>query len=100
MVILDDFLLFFAGILLNMSLEHLVNFNITLQHPMIARTQSPKLTSTLWGLGQLFLGGLILLLLHYQLMLSWDTLFVFLGFGLWAIFLAAMSDRGDKRGRK
>ncbi len=100
MIIVDDFLYFFAGLLLNMSLEHLVNFNITLHHPMIARTGSPKLASTLWGLGQLFLGGLILLLLHYRFELSWNTFFVFLGFSLWAIFLAFISDRGDQKGRK
>ena len=97
MSIVNDVLYLVAGILLNMSLLHLVNFSETRRHPMIKWTKSPKLASTLWGLGQLALGALILLLLHYRFELALTTGFIFLGFGLWAIFVAAMSDRNDRR---
>ena len=70
MIFLNYLLCFIAGILLNMSLVHLVNFSETRHHPIIARSKVPRLASTLWGLGYLFFGGLILLLLHYQFTLS------------------------------
>ena len=96
MIILDSLLYFLAGILLNMSLVHLVNFAETRHHPMIARSKRPRMASTLWGLGYLFFGSLILLLLHYQLVLSLDTVFIFLGFSAWAIFLAATAERRER----
>ena len=87
------FLYFLAGILLNMSLVHLVNFAETRHHPMIARSKRPRMASTLWGLGYLFFGLLMLLLLHYQFTLSLDTALLFLGFSVWAIFLAATAEK-------
>ncbi len=92
--------LFLAGILLNMSLVHLVNFNETRRHPIIAKSKTPKLSSTLWGLGYLFLGGLVLLLLNYRFTLSLETAFVFLGFSVWAIFLGLIAERADKAAQK
>ena len=97
MNILNDFFYFFAGILLNMSLVHLANFSETRHHPIIARSKRPKLASTLWGLGYLFFGGLILLLLHYQFMLNLETGFIFLGFSGWAIFLGILAEKRDKK---
>jgi hypothetical protein len=97
MSILNYVLYFLSGIFLNMSLLHLANFSETKRHPMIARTKSPKLASTLWGLFQLSLGVLILLLLHYQFELSLTTACIFFGFGAWGVFVAAMSDRADRR---
>ncbi len=88
-----------AGILLNMSLAHLANFAETTRHTIIARTSAPKIASTAWGILQLFLGGLILLLLGYKFELSWNTLCVFLGFSLWALFLGVIADRNDKAGK-
>jgi hypothetical protein len=99
MTILNGLLYFAAGILLNMSLAHLVNFAETGRHPLIARTGYPKLASTLWGLVYLGLGGLILLLLGYQFTLQPATLLIFLGFSVWAVFLAATAERLDRRGR-
>ena len=96
MIILDYLLTFIAGILLNMSLVHLVNFSETRHHPIIARTKAPRLASTLWGLGYLFFGALILLLLHYQFTLHLDTAFLFLGFSAWAIFLATLAEKRNK----
>jgi hypothetical protein len=97
MSLLNYPLFFLSGILLNMSLVHLVNFAETRRHPMIAKSKTPKLTSTLWGLGQLFFGGLILLLLNYQFALSLETAFIFLGFSVWAIFLAIIAEKADER---
>jgi hypothetical protein len=97
MNILDFFLYFISGILLNMSLAHLVNFAETTRHPIIAKTKFPKLTSTLWGVVYLFLGGIILLALHYKFELQPSTAFIFLGFSAWAIFLAIVSERSDQR---
>jgi hypothetical protein len=95
MNILTFLLDFIAGILLNMSLVHLVNYSETRYHPIIARSKTPRLASTLWGLGYLFFGGLILLLLHYQFAFSLDTVFLFLGFSAWAIFLANLAEKKD-----
>jgi hypothetical protein len=97
MSILNFFLFFISGILLNMSLAHLANFAETTRHPIIARTKFPKLTSTIWGLVYLLLGGIILLSLHYKFELQPNTAFIFLGFSAWAIFLAAVSERADRR---
>ena len=91
------FLYFLAGILLNMALVHLVNFAETRHHPIIARSKTPKLASTLWGLGYLFFGLLILLLFHYQFALNLDTIFTFLGFSVWAIFLGAIAEKRDRQ---
>ena len=96
MNILYSFLYFLSGVLLNMSLVHLVNFAETRRHPVIARSKTPKLSSTLWGLGYLFFGGLILLSLHYQFTLSLDTVLIYLGFGTWAIFLGYVAEKKDK----
>ena len=90
---------FVCGVFLNMSLNHLVNFGETARHPMIARTGSPKLASSIWGTIQLFAGGLILLLLDYKFELSLNTLCIFLGFSVWAIFLGALGDRADRRAK-
>ena len=95
--LLNYFLYFLSGILLNMSLVHLVNFSETRRHPMIAKSKTPKLARTLWGLGQLFFGGLILLLLKYQFALSLATACIFLGFSVWAIFLGVMAEKADRR---
>lgn len=100
MEILTLFLYFVSGIFLNMSLNHLVNFAETRRHPMIARTGSPKLASSIWGVVQLFAGGLILLLLGYKVEPSAYTLCLFLGFSAWAIFLGAIGDRADRRMNK
>jgi hypothetical protein len=89
-----------AGILLNMSLAHLANYAETIRHRLIARTASPKVTSTLWGILQLFLGALILLWLKYKFELSLDTFFLFLGFSVWAVFLSVIADRLDKAEKK
>ena len=97
MSIVNALLCFVAGIFLNMSLLRLVNFSETRVHPMIRRMKSPKLASTLWGLLQLFLGALILLLIHYRFALTPDTAVLFLGFGGWAVFVAAASDRSDRK---
>jgi hypothetical protein len=97
MNILNYLFYIFAGILLNMSLAHLANFAETRRHPMIARSKTPKLASTLWGLGQLFFGGLILILLHYQFALNLDTAFIFLGFSTWAIFLGVIAEKADRK---
>lgn len=97
MTILGFFLYFIAGILLNMSLAHLVNFAETTRHPIIARTKFPKLASTIWGLVYLFFGGLILLTLHYKFELRTETVVIFAGFSAWAIFLAVVSERADRR---
>jgi len=96
-VLVNYLLCFVAGILLNMSLVHLVNYAETRHHPIIARSKMPKLVSTLWGLGYLFLGVLILLLLHYQFVLSVDTAFIYLGFSVWAIFLGTIAEKRDRR---
>jgi hypothetical protein len=97
MNILNDLFYLVAGILLNMSLVHLVNFSETRHHPIIARSKKPKLASTLWGLGYLFFGALILLLLHYQFLLSLETGLIFLGFSGWAIFLGIIAEKRDKK---
>ena len=95
---ITNYLLYFvAGILFNMSLLHLANFSETKRHPMIKWAKSPKLASTLWGLLQLSLGTLILLLTHYEFELTPGTAAIFLGLGAWAIFVAAMSDRSDRK---
>ena len=99
MTILYYPLYFVCGIFLNMSLNHLVNFEETKRHPMIARTGSPKLASSIWGTIQLLAGGVILLLLDYKFELSFDTLFLFLGFSIWAILLGALGDRADRRAK-
>jgi hypothetical protein len=97
MNILNFFLYFISGILMNMSLNHLLNFSETTRHPIIAKTKFPKLTSTLWGLAYLFLGAVILLALHYKFELQPGSAFIFLGFSAWAIFLAVISERADRR---
>ena len=97
MNILNFFLYFVSGVLLNMSLAHLVNFAETIRHPIIARTKFPKLTSTFWGLAYLFFGGLILLYLNYKFELSLETAILFAGFSFWAIFLAVVSERADQK---
>ena len=99
MNILNAFLYFLSGILLNMSLVHLVNFAETRRHPMIARSNFPKLASTIWGLVYLFLGVLILLALNYKFELQPSTGFIFLGFSIWALFLGIMSERADRKGK-
>ena len=99
MTILYYLLYFVSGIFLNMSLNHLVNFGETARHPMIARTGSPKLASSIWGTVQLLAGGLILLLLGYKFELSLNTLCIFLGFSMWAIFLGALGDKADRRAK-
>jgi hypothetical protein len=50
MSILNVCLYFLSGVLLNMSLVHLVNFAETRRHSIIARSKFPKLASTIWGL--------------------------------------------------
>lgn len=95
--ILDDFLLVCAGIFLNMSLVHLLNFEETKHHPMIRMWRSPRLASSIWGVIQLFCGGLILLLLKYSFELSLSTLFVFLGFSFWAILIGFTAARRDRK---
>ena len=97
MSILNACLYFLSGVLLNMSLVHLVNFAETRRHPIIARSKFPKLASTIWGLIYLFLGGLILLALNYQFVWQLSTAFIFLGFSVWAIFLGIVSERADRR---
>ena len=97
MSILNACLYFLSGVLLNMSLVHLVNFAETRRHPIIARSKFPKLASTIWGLIYLFLGGLILLALNYQFAWQLSTAFIFLGFSVWAIFLGIVSERADRR---
>jgi hypothetical protein len=47
----------------------------------------------------LFFGALILLWLHYQFTLSLDTVFIFLGFSAWAIFLAKLAEKRDKQAK-
>lgn len=93
-------LCFVAGVLLNMSLAHLANFAETTRHRSIARTSSPKLISTLWGILQLFLGALILLLLKYRFDLNLDTLCLFAGFSIWAVFLGALADKKDRESKR
>jgi hypothetical protein len=56
----------------------------------------PKLASTVGGLIQLFTGGLVRLLVHYEFALSAYSLSLFLGFGAWAIFLALLEERVDR----
>lgn len=99
MDIINYLLYFVSGILLNVSLLHLVNFSETRRHPMIRRTKSPRFASTLWGLGQLLLGSIILLLPHYRFEPIFSSALVLLGFGAWGTFVAAMSDRSDRRAR-
>ena len=93
MVILNYFLFFLSGILLEMGLVHLFNFSETRHHSIIARAKRPHLATAIWGLGYLFFGLLILLLLHYQFTLQPTTLAIFLGFSSWAIFLAMVAER-------
>ena len=100
MSILNACLYFLSGVLLNMSLVHLVNFAETRRHPIIARSKFPKLASTIWGLIYLFLGGLILLALNYQFAWQLSTAFIFLGFSVWAIFLGIVSERADRRDKR
>jgi hypothetical protein len=100
MNILNYLFYFLAGILLNMSLVHLVNFSETRHHPIIGRSRAPRMASTLWGLGYLFFGVLILLWLHYQFALSLDSVFIFLGFSAWAIFLANLAEKRDKQAKE
>jgi hypothetical protein len=47
MSILNYLFYFLAGILLNMSLVHLVNFSETRHHPIIGRSRAPRMASTL-----------------------------------------------------
>src|SRR5579859_5615283 len=94
----SDFLLFCAGVFLNTSLVHLLNFEETRHHPMIRIWRSPKLGSSVWSVVQLFCGGLILLLLHYRFELSLETLFVVLGFIFWAILIGYWSGKRDEKG--
>ncbi len=82
MSILNACLYFVSGVLLNMSLVHLVNFAETRHHPIIARSKFPKLASTIWGLIYLFLGGFILLALNYQFEWQLSTALIFLGFSV------------------
>ncbi len=95
---LSYFALFCSGIFLDMSLVHLFNFEETRHHPMIRRWRSPKLGSSVWGVIQLFCGGLLLLLFHYRFELSLETLFVFLGFSFWAILVGYWSSKRDQQG--
>ncbi len=97
MNILNFFLYFVSGVLLNMSLAHLVNFAETTRHPIIAKSKFPKLASTIWGLVYLFFGVIILLSLHYKFESQPSTVLIFLGFSAWAIFLAVVSERADRR---
>jgi hypothetical protein len=96
-ILVNYLLCFIAGILLNMSLVHLVNYAEARHHPIVARSKTPKLASTLWGLLYLFLGVLILLLLHYQFVLSLSTGLIFLGFSVWAIFLGIIAEKRDRQ---
>jgi uncharacterized membrane protein len=95
--LLTYFLFVLSGILLNMGFVHLLNYSETIKHPIIAKTKNPKLSSTLWGLGYLFAGGLILLLKKYHFDLEINSLLIFIGFSVWAIFLAVIADRADRR---
>ncbi len=97
MSILTACLYFVSGVLLNMSLVHLVNFAETRRHPIIARSKFPKLASTLWGLIYLFLGGFILLALNYHFEWQLSTVLVFLGFSVWAVFLGIVAERADRK---
>ena len=93
-------LYFAAGIFLHMSLLHLFSFYETQHHPMIARAGNPYLASKVWGIVQLFLGVLILAVCQYQFGLNLPTLFVFLGFGFWAILLGGVSGKRYKHQTK
>ena len=97
MSIFNACLYFISGVLLNMSLVHLVNFAETRRHPMIARSNYPKLASTIWGLVYLFMGGFILLALNYKFEWQLSTALIFLGFSVWAIFLGIVSERSDRK---
>lgn len=99
MNILNLILYFLSGIFLNMSWVHLFNFAETQNHPMIKKSKYPRLASTLWGLFQLLCGALILLGLNYQFNWSLNTLFLFLGFSLWAILLGVVGERRDRKAK-
>ena len=96
MMIIRYFLYFLSGILTDMGLVHLYNFAETSHHPIFARSKTPRLASTLWGLGYVFFAGLILLLQGYRFELSLATVFIFLGFSAWAIFLAVLAEKRRK----
>jgi len=95
--LLDAFLLFGAGILLDMSLVHLLNVDETRHHPMIRMWKWPRLASSVWGVIQLFCGGFILLALDFKFALDVKTLLVFLGFSGWAILIGYWSSRREQR---
>lgn len=92
-----DFLYFIAGIFMHMSLLHLFSFYETEHHPMISRAENPYLASKLWGVVQMALGISILAFTQYQFGKNLPTLFLFLGFGFWAIFFGIASGSRYKR---
>jgi hypothetical protein len=95
--VLDSCLYFLAGICFFMSPQHLFNFTETQRHYLIAKSRSPKVASTIWGIIQLAAGLLILLALHYQFDRNLGTLFIFLGFSCWAIFVRYIATTVDKQ---
>jgi hypothetical protein len=96
-IVLTCLLCAVSGVFLDMNLFHLLNFSRSIRHPAVRIWRMPKLASTIWGLIQLFCAALILLLVKYEFALSAYTLCLFLGFGSWAIFLAALEERDDRR---
>ncbi len=92
-----DLLFFLAGIFLHMSLLHLFSFYETQHHPMVMRAGNPYLASKVWGVIQLACGMLILALCRFQFGWNLPTLFVFLGFSFWALFLGIVSGSRYKK---
>ena len=95
--ILFDLLFFISGVSLNMAFLHMFSFYETQHHPTIARAKRPYLASKAWGVLQLAIGVVILALCNYQFGFNLPTLFVFLGFALWAIFLGLVSRKHTQR---
>jgi len=97
--VLNLALCFMSGMLLSMSSIFLFNFAEMSDHPLVARSRSPKFASALWGLAFLFLGALFLLGFDYHFALSLNTLFLFLGFSIWRIALEVMSERRERKAK-
>jgi hypothetical protein len=58
------------------------------------------LASSLWGGIQLAVGLVIVLLLNYQLQLTFDTLFLFAGFMAWGIVRAAILEDKESKAQE
>jgi hypothetical protein len=82
-----------------MGLVHIFDFEVTKKHYFIKRTKNPRLTSAIMGIITLFLSFLILILLNFTPGINLETLFVFLGFGIWVIFLAISFERYEKKNK-